>query len=170
MDLSHATLANDNESHFKHTKVFLNRNLLQCYHNNRGYCSFGDKCRYKHNKEICSKTICREQSCNKRHPVICKYRDQCKFLKINSCAFKHTKIVTKVENEDQKHDMEMYKVEIENLKREIIDLQNSIKIKDRELLERKEEIVHLNNMIVKDSKEEKEIKIENNYLKMVIET
>ena len=170
MDLSHVTLASDDESNFKHTKVFLNRNLLQCYHNNRGYCSFGDKCRYKHNKEICNKTICREQSCSKRHPVICKYKDQCKFLKMNSCAFKHTKIATKVENEDQKYYMEMYKVEIENLNREITDLKNSIKIKERELLERKEEIAHLNKIIVIESQEEKDMKIESDYLKMVIET
>ena len=42
MDLSHVTLASDDESNFKHTKVFLNKNHLQCYHNNRGYCSFAD--------------------------------------------------------------------------------------------------------------------------------
>ena len=162
------TLACDDESDFRHTKVFLNKNLLQCYHNNRGYCSFGDKCRYKHNKEICSKTICREPSCSKRHPVICKYRDQCRFFKMNTCAFKHTKIAKKVENEDQENNMEMYKFEIENLKHEITALKDDIKIKERELLERREETAHLNKMI--ESQAEKDMKTENDNLKMIIET
>ena len=56
--------------------------------------------------------------------------------------------MTKVENEDQKYYMEMYKVEIENLKLEITDLKDTIKIKERELLERTDELAHLNEIIV----------------------
>ena len=66
--------------------------------------------------------------------------------------------------------METYKFEIENLKREITALKDDIQIKERELLERKEEIAYLNKMIVRESQAEKDMKTENDSLKMIIET
>ena len=65
MDMYHVTLAIDDEKNKNHTQIFLNRNLFQCYHNNRGYCSFKDKCRYQHYLETCSKTVCRDKECKK---------------------------------------------------------------------------------------------------------
>ena len=59
--------------------------------------------------------------------------------------------------------METYKFEIENLKREITALKDDIQIKERELLERKEEIAYLNKMIVRESQAEKDMKTENDY-------
>ena len=170
MELSHVTLASDDGSNLKHTKVFLNKNFLHCYHNNRGYCSFGDKCRYQHYKEICSEVICRDQSCTKRHPVICKYREQCKFFKQNTCAFKHNEIKNKVENKDLEKKIEIYTIEMESLKHEISDLKNSIKIKENELLKRNAEIDNLNKIIVKKLQSEKDMIRENNIMKMKVET
>ena len=170
MELSHVSLASDDESNLKHTTVFLNKNFLHCYHNNRGYCSFGDKCRYQHYKEICSEVICRVQSCTKRHPVICKYRDQCKFFKQNTCAFKHNEIKNKVENKDLEKKIEIYTIEMESLKHEISDLKNSIKIKENELLKRNAEIDNLNKIIVKKLQSEKDMIRENNIMKMKVET
>ena len=66
--------------------------------------------------------------------------------------------------------METYKFEIENLKREITALKDDIQIKERELLERREETAHLKKMIVKESQAEKDMKTENDNLKMIIET
>ena len=37
---NHVTFACDDESILKHTNVFLNKNLIQCYHHNRGYAAF----------------------------------------------------------------------------------------------------------------------------------
>ena len=64
MNFSYVTFAHDDEQQensLKHTKVFLNKNLFQCYHNNRGFSSFRDKCRYKHFKGICKKNVYRER-------------------------------------------------------------------------------------------------------------
>ena len=120
MDFNNVTFACEDESYLRHTKVFNNKNLFQCYHNNRGYCTFRDKCRYKHFKEICSKTICREQECEKRHPVICRYRDDCKFNRTNNCAFKHINTEKNVASLDFENKLESFSEEIESLKREIV--------------------------------------------------
>ena len=65
------------------------RNNFQCQHNNRGYCKFGDKCRYKHFTKTCTKRVCRSKECAFRHPKPCKNRENCKFSKLNVCIYKH---------------------------------------------------------------------------------
>ena len=171
MSLSHVTFAYDEENHgsnLKHTNVFFNRNIFQCYHNNRGYCSFGDKCRYQHFEEICGQTMCREKYCKKRHPVICRYQEHCKFFKMNTCAFKHTPILNKVKSEDFENKIELSNVEIKNLRREILDLKDCIKIKETELIKSKIEIERLNKMITmdpQDSQAEKDLTTENDDMK-----
>ena len=139
MEFNNVTFACDDEGSLKHTKVFNNKNLFQCYHHNRGYCTFRDKCRYKHFRDICGKTICREQECDKRHPVICRYRDDCKFNKINKCAFKHINTKINVASLDFENKMNE---EIESLKREIVALKNVMDSKEEELLKNKMEIKH----------------------------
>ena len=145
MDINHVTLANDDEANKKHTQIFLNRNLFQCYHNNRGYCSFGDKCRYQHFKESCSKTVCRDKECKKRHPVNCRYKDDCKFYKMNMCAFKHVieKSKVAVDRSDFENEYKIVNEEINKLKDEITDLKREISVKEKELVESKTEIEHL---------------------------
>ena len=51
MEFSNVTFASDDERNLKHAKVFLNENLFHYYHNNRGFCSFRDNCRYQ-NQEM----------------------------------------------------------------------------------------------------------------------
>ena len=122
MDTSHVTLAS-NDDDLMLTKVFSNRNQSHCYHNNRGFCSFRDKCRYQHYKQVCPNRICREPECKNRHPVLCKYKDHCKFDKRSICAFKHVPLT----NDDG--DMKAMVVEIKNLKDEIAKLKISVKSK-----------------------------------------
>ena len=148
MEFSNVTFASDDGRTLKHTKVFLNKNLFHCYHNNRGYCSFRDSCRYQHYKEICSQTICREKECPKRHPVVCRYKDECKFNRTNNCAFKHTVIQKSETNKDFENKMKMFASEIESLKREIKDLKDDVQIKEKELLESKMEIQKLNLKLI----------------------
>ena len=124
MDYHNVTFAYDDESSLKHTKVFLNKNLIHCYHNNRGYCSFRDRCRYQHFSEICDKNICREKECRKRHPVICRYKDDCKFFKSKNCAFKHSD--TKRDYEDFQSKIKNFTDDIELLKSRIKDLKTNI--------------------------------------------
>ena len=145
MDMYHVTLAIDDKTNKNQTQIFLNRNLFQCYHNNRGYCSFKDKCRYQHYLETCSKTVCRDKECKKRHPVHCRYKDDCKFNKTNRCAFKHVNQSSEiaVASSDLKNEYKMVNEEIINLKHEITDLKRKIDMKEKELSKSKTEIEQL---------------------------
>ena len=118
---------------------------FQCYHNNRGYCSFRDRCRYQHFQETCSKTVCRDKECKKRHPVNCRYKDDCKFYKMNMCAFKHAiqKSKVAVDSTDFENEYKMVNEEINKLKDEITDLKREISVKEKELVTSKAEIEHL---------------------------
>ena len=168
MDFLDVTFAGDDERSLKHTKVFHNKNIFHCYHNNRGYCSFRDQCKYKHFKDICSRTVCRERECEKRHPVICRYRDGCKFYKRNNCAFKHISMETNVASEDFENKVKALTKEIESLSSEIIDLKNDIKNKEIELHKSKLEVHELTiKHTVLESK--KDIIKENDDLKKQLE-
>ena len=173
MDSIQVTFACDEDqenSTLKHTKVFQNKNLFQCYHNNRGYCSFGDQCRYQHFKQICSKNICTERECNKRHPVLCRYKDECKFYKKHNCAFRHIESKKKVVGEDIENQIKIWTKEIENLKVEIIHLKEDINTKEKELSKSKMEIMQMNiKHTLKPSDTEKDLTKENDYLKKQIE-
>ena len=83
MNFSYVIFVHDDEQQensLKRTKVFQNKNLFQCYYNNRGFCSFRDKYRYRHFRGICAKNVCRERNCENRHPVTCRFKDDCTFL------------------------------------------------------------------------------------------
>ena len=140
MEATNFTFGCDDEIFLNHTKVFLNKKVFQCYHHNRGYCSFGDKCRYQHFSEVCDKNICREKECEKRHPVICRYKDDCKFFKFNNCAFKHIDIKRDVASKDLEDKIRSFTDDIKRLEREITALKNDISIKEKELLESSVEI------------------------------
>ena len=120
----------NSNSNFELTKVFMNRNFHQCYFNNRGYCRFRDKCRYRHYKQICPKSICRDQECNYRHPRSCKYRELCKFYKKDICAFKHINIIKK---ETSENEIKSHFEEIQKLKNEILQLKTDVESKVKEL-------------------------------------
>ena len=147
MNYSHVTFAYDDGSSLNHTKVFQNKNLFHCYHNNRGYCSFRDSCKYKHFKEICSQTVCRERECYKRHPVLCRYKDDCKFNRTNSCAFKHKEIKTDNVGNDIEKKLNLFAKEIESLNGEIIKLKSDISNKEKELNKNRIEIMELNTKL-----------------------
>ena len=164
MDIHHVTLATDDETNKSHTQIFINRNLFQCYHNNRGYCSFRDKCRYEHFQEICSKSVCRDKECKKRHPVNCRYKDDCKFYKMKMCAFKHDanqKTKFAVASSDLEDKYNMVNEEINKLKSELTDLKREINMKERELLKSKMEIEQLKKELTHYQESEKESIIKN---------
>ena len=174
MDINHVTFAS--ESMLKHTNVFLNKNLFQCYHNNRGYCSFREKCRYQHFKDICSKTIGREKHCEKSHPVVCRYKEECKFYKAGYCAFKHEGLKKDVakSGKDLEIELKLCADEIKSLKREIKELKNYVKIKEEKLKESKMEIENLKTNLThspkpSDQNLEKDTIKENNDLKQQID-
>ena len=129
----------DNRHQVKDTagKVFSNKNLFQCYHNNRGYCSFRTKCRYQHYKQVCPKTVCRDHECKKRYPVLCKFREHCKFHRKGICAFKHItndkNEKAKSENSNSEEAVAKLLEQNEELVREIEDLKDRNKTLEAEL-------------------------------------
>ena len=64
-----------------------------CRRNKYGYCRYGERCHFRHEKKICNNYNCNIFDCEKRHPRECwwfqEYR-RCKFTSF--CKFKHTEI------------------------------------------------------------------------------
>ena len=63
---------------------------LKCCYYNRGFCKFGNDCRYSHPSEVCRETSCQRRGCPKRHPKPCKnffLRKHCRFE--TKCKFDH---------------------------------------------------------------------------------
>ena len=116
-------------------------NSFKCKYHNSGYCKFGDHCRKRHYKQICQKFNCRND-CQARHPVLCKYGQNCKFSKKGICAYKHTTAINNLENKykvfrsqnkdiknsEQKEEKALFE-EINKLKSEIKDLKRLLKDK-----------------------------------------
>ena len=138
-DIFNVAIASDDDSSDKYSQVFSNKNLFQCYHNNRGYCSYRTKCRYQHYEQVCPKTVCREHECKKRHPVLCKFRENCKFHRKAICSFKHIAHTNdkneKAKSENPNSDEAVDKLLEENriLVREVEDLKAKNKMLEAKL-------------------------------------
>ena len=59
-----------------------------CLFNDLGYCKFRGKCRKRHYQLLCSRNKC-DRKCEARHPRMCKFGDECDFLRKKICAYKH---------------------------------------------------------------------------------
>ena len=61
---------------------------IPCKHFQTGFCKFREQCRKNHIIEMCQTEQCASESCNKRHPKLCKYFSTfCKFG--DNCCYKH---------------------------------------------------------------------------------
>ena len=94
-----------------------------CRRNKYGYCKHGDKCHFKHEKQICTQSNCTVFSCQFRHPRICKWFEEYGMCKFSSfCKFRHEKfesienLVLKIkENEVKLNDVNK---KLENIEKE----------------------------------------------------
>ena len=67
----------------------------KCRYFNRGFCKYGENCRFHHPKQMCSEYlqegICRQWKCQQRHPRDCRYwtgkQEGCK--RGESCQYLH---------------------------------------------------------------------------------
>ena len=83
-----------------------------CIHHKYGFCKFGDNCKKHHVQNLCDVANCNGKACSNRHPKRCRYYTfygSCKFGEM--CSYLHE---------------EMKISAIENLKKEIEDLQTKV--------------------------------------------
>ena len=86
-----------------------------CRYNQTGYCKHGRHCQKRHINEICTDgRECKDKSCVRRHPRICKYFEKQSKCRFDKCSYAHEK--------DQKT------VKIEFLERKIVELNADIVI------------------------------------------
>ena len=126
-------------SDFRYENDF--RKKSKCLFNDSGYCKFGEKCRGVHHKSICSRKFC-DKNCNSRHPKPCSFKENCKFLPKNICAFKHSPS----ENNDK---------DLDDLKRQVIQLKEENEKKQLKLKELETDVMNLKAK--QEAKEEKSI-------------
>ena len=86
----------------------------KCSHFNSGYCRYAERqkgCKYIHTSEVCDVVHCKQSTCPKRHPKLCRFKDQCRFQ--SRCSYSHKQI-----NFNEKESIKISK-EIESLKGEV---------------------------------------------------
>ena len=118
-------------------------------HQQRGYCKYGTQCHKPHNNEMCKDKNCRDRRCRKRHPKTCKnyYLDNnCKHSE--NCAYSHRKGEQQTNIENLEDEVKFLKTEIEKLVKNFEEMAEKLNIfqsNDKEIVEIKENITHLNN-------------------------
>ena len=86
-----------------------------CRRNKFAYCKHSDKCRFRHNDEICVDKKCSIYNCEKRHPRICKFQREygrCKFT--TYCRYSHEKNSDIAQNSDKIQEIEKKIINIES--------------------------------------------------------
>ena len=123
-------------------------NFVQCAHHNTGYCKFRDQCRYQHFFTICSKSVCRDVKCQKRHPKTCRNGEACRFHALKACAYNHSnETVLKMKEQNTNPEIESLQKEIKILRDNISQLKNKVRIKEEQLDEKLEEISKMKKKI-----------------------
>ena len=75
-----------------------------CRHHQYGHCKFGQYCSKQHTAETCQDIPCNNQSCNRRHPKVCRYflfTGKCKFNEHCSYLHKHVTSMSTAANEKE---------------------------------------------------------------------
>ena len=139
----------------------MNKNV--CRKNKYGYCRYGDKYHFRHEKLICSDNNCSVFSCEKSYPRNCSWYQeygQCKFT--SYCKFKHSKkeVTNDIMESIRDNDNKLAKIEkqLESIEKEEVDIIKKFKAYANEVQKRMESVeVKLNEFW--KSMEEKDIQI-----------
>ena len=94
-----------------------------CKHFQTGFCKFADKCKRRHEKEMCPLTQCSSKTCRKRHPKLCKFfslRGFCKFGDL--CCYKHLN----AESQKTPHLISALQTKVDEMEQLIKTLQSEI--------------------------------------------
>ena len=123
----------------------------KCAYYNSEYCKFSRKetgCKNYHAKEICKVTKCRDKKCQERHSKECRFQEECRFQL--GCSYKHTKPEPK---QNVSEEVKSLIEDVDTLKKEIVNLKDENDIK-------------INNLVKVQLAELKEIRNENEKLKV----
>ena len=109
-----------------------------CRRNKYGYCKYGDKCHFRHEKVICNDSNCNIFNCERRHPKVCGWYQQygkCKFT-----SFKHvsTDNIENLRKRVEENTTKLSEIEkaLEAIKKEEGKIQNKIEVFEKELEKR----------------------------------
>ena len=118
-----------------------------CPYYNVGYCKQKDNCSKSHPSVECE-TKCKIKTCLKRHKKPCKDKDLCKFLKSNSCEFKHEVSEAIPTSEPPKIILDLKNL-VEALLKENKVLNEQMQEKDTKINKLTEDLVNLFNRVDK---------------------
>ena len=94
-----------------------------CKHFQTGFCKFADKCKRRHEKEICQITHCSSKTCRKRHPKLCKFFSLNHFCKFGDlCCYKHLI----AESQSTPHLLTVLQAKVDEMEKMIKSLQSEI--------------------------------------------
>ena len=120
--------------------------IIKCIFHDKGFCKFGDICRYKHYSVICDECKCPNKSCEKRHPRICRFFSEHNYCKFGTyCHFRHDNpLLEKIKSLEvtlagKESKIEVLVTEIKELKK----LKNELFEKDTELAKYKANIFEI---------------------------
>ena len=86
----------------------------KCRYYNRGFCKYGEKCKFYHSSDICSdyveEGICHKSECVERHPKVCRYwtgnSNGCR-RDGSTCQYLHFVIGKEANSEDKNGTLDM---------------------------------------------------------------
>merc|ERR1712208_104109 len=99
-----------------------------------GFCKYGDRCHFRHAKQICNNSNCDVFLCENRHPKICKwYQEYSRCKSTTYCKFKHVKIDS-IENimdkiKENTNNLNELDKKMEKIEKAEIDIQKQIEQK-----------------------------------------
>ena len=96
------------------SKEAMNIEKTRCRFQNFGFCTFRDKCNFKHVHNVFQKQVCDLQNCSARHSKKCKYfaKKKCKFGE--KCHFSHKANHISSESEIKQIEEEFQCLKVEN--------------------------------------------------------
>ena len=101
-----------------------------CKFHRRGHCKFGEKCVHSHQIETCQDFPCHDETCDKRHPPICKFFMRFGRCKFNfNCSYLHKILLfedTNIEIKNISMEVNALKARNEILHSTVVQLQNDL--------------------------------------------
>ena len=100
-----------------------------CHYFKFGYCKHADHCRRRHIREKCENKDCDARTCEKRHPIECKYYRDFKRCKFGSyCLYEHIE-----RNDPVIEELKLVKAKIDAIERKLEEKSHNLIINSSSL-------------------------------------